>query len=345
MTTTPHAHGGVYVIYNPAKVARLHRLKRLVRSFCLETNAGEPTWLPTSVTDPGTGQAARAVAAGASLVLAAGGDGTVRAVAAGVANTDVPLAILPYGTGNLLGRNIGIPPDDVAEAVEIAFYGYNSHADISWLRIERGDEPPVLLPEGRLLPESHLQMLRARDVTPPAANEYPFLVIAGQGWDAELFAGTDTRLKKHMGWGAYVVAGARTLKVPNIKTLVELDGHRRYRVTGRSILFANCSQLMAGITLVPGAQINDGLIDVTVFATQSGLIGWLDLFSKIAAQGVGIKQSYLPGTDGRLDFRRARTISTRTRKPRLTQVDGDTIGKARDVFVRIDKQALTLRHG
>src|SRR3954469_21216199 len=51
----------------------------------------------------------RAVAAGASLVFAAGGDGTVRGCAEALAGTGVPLAIVPLGTANLTARALGVP--------------------------------------------------------------------------------------------------------------------------------------------------------------------------------------------------------------------------------------------
>ena len=64
-------------------------------------------------------QARLAVASGARLVVAAGGDGTVRAVAAGVAHTGVEMAILPLGTANLAARNLGLPVGCLNAALDV----------------------------------------------------------------------------------------------------------------------------------------------------------------------------------------------------------------------------------
>jgi diacylglycerol kinase family enzyme len=66
-------------------------------------------WLETTEQDPGQGLTRRAVAEGVDLVIAQGGDGTVMACVTGLAGTDVPLAVLPGGTGNLLAANFDIP--------------------------------------------------------------------------------------------------------------------------------------------------------------------------------------------------------------------------------------------
>ena len=50
-----------------------------------------------------------AVAAGADVVVAAGGDGTVRVVCSEMAGTGIPVGVIPAGTGNLLARNLDIP--------------------------------------------------------------------------------------------------------------------------------------------------------------------------------------------------------------------------------------------
>src|SRR5215471_7838926 len=79
----------------------------------------QPEFVVTQKADVGTLAAREAAAGGADLVVAAGGDGTVRGCAEGLAGTDVPLGIVPLGTGNLLARTLGIPANTKA-ALSIA---------------------------------------------------------------------------------------------------------------------------------------------------------------------------------------------------------------------------------
>jgi hypothetical protein len=69
----------------------------------------EPLFYETTVDELGDGLAREAIAAGADAVLVAGGDGTVRAVSEAMAGVEVPLTIVPSGTGNLLARNLQLP--------------------------------------------------------------------------------------------------------------------------------------------------------------------------------------------------------------------------------------------
>ena len=80
-------------------------------------------WIETTADDPGKGMAKQALDAGVDLVIAAGGDGTVRSIAAAVRGTGVPVGIVPLGTGNLFARNLGIPVNDLGDAVVLAFAG------------------------------------------------------------------------------------------------------------------------------------------------------------------------------------------------------------------------------
>src|SRR5690606_33427973 len=78
------------------------------------------SWFATSADEPGQSATREALAGGADVVVAAGGDGTVRAVAEGLADTNstADLGILPLGTGNLFARNLGVAVNNLPAAVE-----------------------------------------------------------------------------------------------------------------------------------------------------------------------------------------------------------------------------------
>ena len=90
----------------------------------------EPTFAETSPAEPGLGLARHAVAAGARLVFAAGGDGTVRACAQALSGTGIPLAIVPLGTANLIARALGIP-SRAERALEAGFGGRDRQIDLA----------------------------------------------------------------------------------------------------------------------------------------------------------------------------------------------------------------------
>src|SRR5215472_10977856 len=69
----------------------------------------DATLLVTEKAEAGVTAANGAALDGVDLVVAVGGDGTVRGCAEGLAGTGVPLGIVPVGTGNLLARTLGIP--------------------------------------------------------------------------------------------------------------------------------------------------------------------------------------------------------------------------------------------
>lgn len=77
--------------------------------------------------DP-TGMARQAIEQGAALVIAGGGDGTISAIAAALAGTDVALGVLPLGTLNHFARDLKIP-DDLEQAIHVIRQGYTRRID------------------------------------------------------------------------------------------------------------------------------------------------------------------------------------------------------------------------
>ena len=231
----------VAVVANPTKSGDPYWERRVLGVL---ERAGLPgaTWLPTTAADPGPGQARQALADGADLVVVCGGDGTVRSVATVLAGTDVPMALLPSGTGNLLARNLQIPLE-VGAAAAVAAHGRTRAIDVG--RTQDGE---------------------------------CFLVMAGTGFDAAMLRDTSDRAKVWLSWAAYVLAGSRHLRGPLATYSLEIDGVSVQR-QGRGVLVGNVAELQSGFELLAGARPDDGLLDVAVLGPLS-LRGWLRLIRR-----------------------------------------------------------------
>ncbi len=218
-----------WIIVNPAKHDDPQAFRDQINGLAAARGISHVHWIDTTREDPGTGQALQAVRLGASVVIAAGGDGTVRAVAAGMAHTGVRMGILPEGTGNLLARNLDLPLGDPGAALDIALGENHQVVDLGWLRVDDVEEPSRLPAEGALVAAAEGASNRAssvdiRGVTEPLPDEYAFVVIAGLGFDGQTMAGTDPYLKKRVGWLAYIVSAIKALRVQRLHAHVTLRG-------------------------------------------------------------------------------------------------------------------------
>ncbi|MCG5466161.1 diacylglycerol kinase family protein [Micromonospora sp. NPDC053740] len=227
------------VVVNPVKVDDLDELRRTVDDALTAAGWPAPQWYETTVDDPGRGQTEQAVKDGVDLVFACGGDGTVMSCVSGLVGTDVALAVLPQGTGNLLAANLGLSTD-LAAGLEIA--------------VERGR---------RLL-----------DVG--AVEDRYFTVMAGMGFDAQMLEATNETTKARIGWPAYVVGAARHLRDRPMRVQIRIDDRPPVRRRARSVLIANVGRLQGGVTLLTEAEPDDGWLDVAVL-TPRNLRHWLAL--------------------------------------------------------------------
>ena len=337
--TTDAAHTLVAFVANPTKPG-VPALRDAAVRACAARYLPEPLWYETTADDPGVGQTREAVERGVTLVVAIGGDGTVRAVAEGLAGTDVPMGLLPQGTGNLLARNLDLPLGDVDNLLRIALTGTDRRIDVGWLRIVRdgsqwSDDIAEADPGDAAAEEKPAD---AGD----AARDHIFLVISGLGFDAAMVADTDEQLKAKVGWVAYFVAGIKHLHAHRLRLQLSMDESPWYNVRLRSLMIGNCGRLPGGITLLPDAVLDDGWLDVGAIDTRVGLLGWGQLFGEVALQRFGVR-SRLPNKAGKIDHAQARDVRVRTREPQQIQVDGDIIGRAFEVAVRVAPLALTVR--
>ena len=343
----------VAFVANPSK-PDVEMLRKEILAAVADGRMPEMLWLETTVAEPGVTQARQAVAAGADVVVAIGGDGTVRAVAAGLVGTGVPMGLLPLGTGNLLARNLDLPIGNLLGALEIALTGMDKTIDVGWVRILDGGPEPGWPGDQAAEPDPAVELDPTRWPTDadPAEDadhasgfeprEHIFLVIAGLGFDAAMVADTDDGLKARVGWIAYFMSGVRHLHGRRLRALVRLDDRPPTALRLRSLLVGNCGRLPGGLTLLPDAVLDDGWLDVAAIDTRGGVAGWAQLFGEVVLQGVGVRAE-LPAKIGRIDHARARRVLVRVSTPEHVQVDGDVIGKARALSARIQAGGLVVR--
>lgn len=228
-----------------------------------------------------------AVERGYRAVVAVGGDGTVAEVIGGLAQSTVPLGIIPQGTANQVAGNLRIP-SDVERAVEVAVTGTAVPMDIGQL----GD--------GRY-----------------------FALIAGAGWDAEVMALATRELKDRWGFGAYLYACLRkAITPPSALFRIRADGEE-FEVRAATVLIANVGTLFhellpVDLRIAPHGSFHDGLLDICIFAPRN-LPDVATVLWKLARR--------THAGDDRIIYFKAREIEIETDPPVIKQVDGDLAGE------------------
>jgi diacylglycerol kinase family enzyme len=207
----------------------------------------QASFLPTSLDDHGAGLARGAIGAGAGLIIAVGGDGTVRACADALAGTDVPLAIVPRGTANLAARALRVP-SGLGAALAVGFGGCQRRIDLA------------------------------------AADGMTFAAMAGLGVDAAVVGATPGLLKSRAGWLAYAVSRVRQLAGRPACFSVRLDGGEPLIRSARSVVVGNVGLLSGGFVLLPAARPDDGLLDVGILA-PSGPADWARVGYRVLTGG------------------------------------------------------------
>ncbi len=309
----------VAFIVNPTKEGAVALREKALRA-CSIRYMPQPMWLYTTADDAGAGIAQKAIDKGADVLVAVGGDGTVREVAAVAAEAKVPMGIIPMGTGNILARNLEMPLSDASALLRAVLEGEDKRIDVGWLELDKAKK--------NKRPSKHI-----------------FLVIAGAGLDAEMVAAADDGAKRHLGWVAYIFALVRHMGAKRMEAKVTVDQEEPVDSLMRTVLFANCGKLPGGLQLVPDASFDDGKLDVATIDARGGVVGWTELFGTVVAQGAGIKQPDIPKSwrASRIDHVRGTSIELRMATPQKVQADGDPLGKASVVRGWVDPGALTVR--
>lgn len=292
-----------FIVVNPTKVDDVEELRTTVAKACADAGWDEPVVLETTKDDPGAGMAKDAVEQGADLILSAGGDGTVMAIAAALSGTGIPLGILPMGTGNLLARNLELPLT-VDEAIDIALTGRDRTIDLGASTKDGAKSPTT------------------------------FAVMAGVGFDAAMMQDAPEGVKDKLGWPAYIISGAKHLTDRSMRVGLRIDGGAPINRHVSSVIVGNVGTLQGGLQLLPDADPEDGMLDVVVLQPTRP-IDWLRIFARLVLRR--------KKEDRELERFRGKRVEIRLRHPHPSQLDGDTQGDASSMVLEAVPGALVVR--
>lgn len=214
-------------IFNPRSGhnARNPWLLERARAFIAEHGL-DATVVPTERPLHATELARRALDEGCELVVAIGGDGTMNEVAAALVGTEATLGLVPCGSGNGLGRHLGIPGPG------------------------KGAFRALLAGHSRLIDTG-------------LAGGHPFFNAMGLGFDAEISARFNALTSR--GLPAYARTTLRALAGyrPDEYTITA-DDAPPLRTPAFLVAVANSDQYGNDCFIAPRARVDDGLLDLTV---------------------------------------------------------------------------------
>jgi len=215
-----------------------------LRQVLAEEGVTDPFWREVSKSKQVPKHARYLLERGADVIFVWGGDGTVQRCADSLAGSGATLAILPAGTANLLGTNLGVPKD-IREAVRIGLHGERRALDLGVMNGEH------------------------------------FAVMAGVGLDALMIRDAPAGLKDRFGRMAYVVAGAKHLRAKPMRVRVRVNDAKWFTGKASCILFGNVGKVLGGITVFHDARPDDGVLEAGVL-TAKGFAQWARVAGRTA---------------------------------------------------------------
>jgi diacylglycerol kinase (ATP) len=267
-----------------------------LRRILEREGVSNPMWHEVQKSREAPKRVQQALDAGADLIFVWGGDGMVQHCVGALANTEAALAVVPAGTANLFAANLRIP-DDIAQAVALGLRGRRKKFDI-----------------GRMNGES-------------------FAVFAGAGFDASMVNDASRKVKRRLGRGAYVWAGAKNLGAEPFQATIDVDGDRWYGGPASCILFGNVRKMSGGLEVFEDAEPDDGMLDLGV-VTADGRADWVRTLARTAF-GHANRSRFVRVTRGR-------SIRVQLNRKVLYELDGGARVKKKTFQVDIEPGAVTV---
>jgi len=238
-----------HVILNPAAAGGKTGRNEAVILSVLKRSLGEGFSL-CRTREPGeaTRSAREAALAGATLVVAVGGDGTAQEVVNGLFAGGAPLhpacslGLISAGTGNGFAQSLGLPADLESQAAGLR-RGQTRRVDLGRVVSANGDGSP---------------------------RERYFINECQAGIGGEVVQRVREGRKR---WGGFLAFGLTTLGAildyPNRRVAISVDGRRTLSGPFIGIVAANGSVMAGGMRLAPRADVYDGLLDILLIHGQT----------------------------------------------------------------------------
>lgn len=217
-------------------------------------------------------------------VAAAGGDGTVAAVAHLLADTGIPLLPFPAGTANLLAMNLGLPTEAHALA--------------------------------KLLRQMRTMDFDLGEITLADDKRHGFSIMAGAGYDAAIMAGAAAS-KKVLGPMAYFTSAFANATPPHARLRVTIDDNV-VETDGVGVLVVNFSKIQFDLKVVHENLPRDGIFDVVVFHTKDAF-GLIPAFINVVLDRGGD----FPDRTDAVELYRGSEITVEADPPLMVQFDGE----------------------
>ena len=253
-------------------------------------------------------RAENAARAGAPIIVAAGGDGTVNAVANGILRASgggksaTHLGILPMGTGNVFAFNLQLGKG-WKSAVRVIREGHTR-------TIDAGLAIPL---EGARGPSKS-----GKSGAPEAASERYFLLMAGLGFDAKVIEDTSLRLKFVLRDFAYALRSLQNAVVHRGTqvTLTFPDG-RVHSTLSWILMAGNAASYAWAIRFTEQARLDDGLLDVCLFPFENKMVSIQQVMQLLMGQHVERGSAF---------YTKTTSVKIESSPPIPVQLDGDEWG-------------------
>jgi len=182
--------------------------------------------------------AGAAVERGTDALMVTGGDGVVSNALQVLAGTDVPLGIIPAGTGNDHAREFCIPTKDPEAAADIVVDGWTETIDLGRIRDDKG-------------------------------GEKWFGTVAAAGFDSLVTDRANRMSWPHGRLRYYIAMLAELSQLRMLPFRMVLDGTREIDSDITLAAFGNTRSYGGGLLICPDADPSDGLLDITMAHSAS----------------------------------------------------------------------------